>query len=1216
MSKKQLLFMILCLSLPWVSYAQTICKYRYWFDKDDRNAVIGSFTGNKQHLDVNLSGLNDAMHTIYIQVKDTADKWSVPVVRNFIKLSKPNEIQSCYWLDKDDTKRMSLTKPRGQMQIDVRQLPVGMHQLYIMSMAGKDNVSPVRTAQFLKLPVREDVEYVYWFDKQHQTVNAGKLQDGVMMLNVNDLDDGFHTIYLQATGTGGESSPTSCMFIKIPPTENIGEMTCICTIDGKIFKQEKVPSQGGIVNWVLDVSQVAQGIHRMQVQVVTPTGVASDVYNSFFFRIDKALEVANMKLVYNIDGGEFHTASKGYNGQAFHFNIDVKNLIDGLHRINYMMAGDNGSYTRASSAFFVKTPVGGQGITKYEYWSNEDGEKHSVVLDKRVNPMSLVKLLPIETMPIRSSCFHFELKDGKPMMYAKNDFHITFYNASYHRLNETRQYVDYNVKMPVTDITELYSSQTFKAPATNSIKWFRFKAEEGDSIAFKSSQATSIQVFSPSGKEIYSASADKSVRFDGCHTWEDGCFYVAVHDVTGTLPDITLDYLHMDKYDVVNQDVKVVGNGGYNNITFFGNGFNELERIVFDGPSHLISDSIYHESDAKTSVRINFEEAKLGWYKATFIFKDDTKVVDNCSMVDKAEDIMIDGDVTFATTYLRSRTNTYTIQLTNNSNMTAYDIPFALFVYTPTLQDLKKVNLTGYDLYNHYKSKLPAKYLKQFNDSVNTTKERYGDLFFFTKSTDNDYVAGFPALHKTIIPVTLLPNSTEVLKFEIQAETTAYVYVWYPEEYDVTRNHAVAKSNRSDIIKGLCAVQNHRAAQCEENEWAKEQGYEDIIYDVDCSNIKPNKNCPPPDGGSSTPVNSLDPNDIYGYVSLSGSKFMSDSIKKVNYRIEFENDTTFATASAHVVEIKDTLNSKMFDLASYSPKSIKIGDKTIFLDGDPQFVRTVDLRSAIDAIVQIEGKYDKQAGIATWLFTSLDPMTMEPTDNVMQGFLPINNDGGSGIGEVSFDINIKQPLSDGTKIPNKASIIFDNNEPIPTPIWTNIIDAVAPESHIADLEEVDDSTVTITIEGNDNRAGTWKYNVYVQYGAGTDWVNVAECRADTDKIDLRVYKGLDYGFCVLATDSAGNKELKDLHREVSLDTAIKGDANSDGVVDITDVILIVNYYLEKPKTYLNVLAADVNGDGEVNITDAVATINLYLNDSMKIKSRQKEKRNTVINPLN
>ena len=152
------------------------------------------------------------------------------------------------------------------------------------------------------------------------------------------------------------------------------------------------------------------------------------------------------------------------------------------------------------------------------------------------------------------------------------------------------------------------------------------------------------------------------------------------------------------------------------------------------------------------------------------------------------------------------------------------------------------------------------------------------------------------------------------------------------------------------------------------------------------------------------------------------------------------------------------------------------------------------------------------------------------------------------------------------------------------------------------MEEADDSTVTVLFDGNDNRAGIWKYELYVQYGAGTDWVKATECRADTNYVDLRVYKGMDYGFCVLAIDSAGNKELKDLHREASLGTAIKGDANSDGTVDFADVILIVNYYLEKPKTYLNVLAADVDEDGEVDITDAIATINIYLNDGLKIKS--------------
>lgn len=363
-------------------------------------------------------------------------------------------------------------------------------------------------------------------------------------------------------------------------------------------------------------------------------------------------------------------------------------------------------------------------------------------------------------------------------------------------------------------------------------------------------------------------------------------------------------------------------------------------------------------------------------------------------------------------------------------------------------------------------------------------------------------------------------------------------------------------------------------------------------------------NCPPvpPNGGNSSGGKSHDPNDIFGYTSASGSKFISDSIAQVNYRIEFENDTAFATASAHVVEIKDTLDAKLFDLASYAPTGFKIGEKTVYLDGQPEFVSTVDMRTAINAIVQVEGRYDSKKGIATWRFTSLDPMTMEPTDDVMQGFLPVNSDGQSGMGEVSFDIRLRQPFADGTEIANRATIVFDSNEPIATPVWTNTVDAVAPESRIVDVTEKSDSVATISFEGADSCSGIWKYEVYAQQGGGAAWTKVAECPADTGSVDFRFYKNLDYGFCVLATDSAGNVENKQLHREASFGNVTKGDANGDGKVDMVDAILIVNHYLGKPDTYINALAADVNEDGKTDLVDAIATVKLYVSDSQKART--------------
>lgn len=311
------------------------------------------------------------------------------------------------------------------------------------------------------------------------------------------------------------------------------------------------------------------------------------------------------------------------------------------------------------------------------------------------------------------------------------------------------------------------------------------------------------------------------------------------------------------------------------------------------------------------------------------------------------------------------------------------------------------------------------------------------------------------------------------------------------------------------------------------------KGAKAIFTENDCvkSYTNPKSNCPPNPkrgGGSSSPVNSYDPNDIYGYLSESGCKFVPNDFMDLHYRIEFENDTTFATSAAHKVVVEDTLDAKVFDLSSYQPTSIKIGDKSVQLKGDKAFVTTVDMRPEINAIAQVEGLYDEKKGIATWQFTSLDPMTMEPTDDVMQGFLPVNYDG-SGIGEVAYNINRKAGLSDGTAISNKASIVFDNNDAIETPTWTNIIDAIPPVTHVSDVEQVNDTIVRVHFDGDDNRSGVWKYSLYVQYGENTAWNEVAEL--DTTCCDFRFYEDIDYGFCVVATDMAGNVEKKVIQRE-------------------------------------------------------------------------------------
>ena len=61
------------------------------------------------------------------------------------------------------------------------------------------------------------------------------------------------------------------------------------------------------------------------------------------------------------------------------------------------------------------------------------------------------------------------------------------------------------------------------------------------------------------------------------------------------------------------------------------------------------------------------------------------------------------------------------------------------------------------------------------------------------------------------------------------------------------------------------------------------------------------------------------------------------------------------------------------------------------------------------------------------------------------------------------------------------------------------------------------------------------------------------------------------------------------------ETSIKGDANSDGAVDVVDVMLIVNYILNKSDDMaFSFNNADINGDNAVDVTDVMLCVNIIL----------------------
>ena len=543
--------MAFCLHIA--ARGQTGYDYDYWFDNDRSTLRSGSSESGSWKVKADLSGLDESLHAIHLQVCDKGGNYSSPITRYFMKLPTQSASKTRYWFDDDDSSAVTTQQFQSAIDVDVAVLPEGFHTLRLMVTSEDGTPSTTFSRHFYKVNMPTKNRWHCWFDNDTVSTLSGDNIGETIVLEVTHLADGYHVLHTQIDGPGGRASvPVARPFIKIPQVIGVDYLTCLCIIDDQLYKQERVSANGGIVNWQFDVSSLPQGLHRMYVQVVTPSGVATSAYQALFVRETTPDEFTQMKCVYAIDGVESFMEAGQLADGTFHFDLDVSTLSDGLHRIAYVLSNGKGVTTNTQSQFFVKTPLGGNGIAEYWYWQNDQADSLAtkVKLPERQNPFSLITLLPVESLPLRTSLFQFCVENNQPVVYAKNDFHIRFYDATGCFVDTTSQYVDERVRQEITDITLLKSGvrETTAKPEEGKMKWYKVVAASGDSLRFKLDREATMQLFSPSGNELFSVSGAISTDWSGCHAEETGSFYLALHDMTDTQgATISIDYEHIAK---------------------------------------------------------------------------------------------------------------------------------------------------------------------------------------------------------------------------------------------------------------------------------------------------------------------------------------------------------------------------------------------------------------------------------------------------------------------------------------------------------------------------------------------------------------------------------------------------------------------------------------------------------------------------------------------
>jgi len=304
-------------------------------------------------------------------------------------------------------------------------------------------------------------------------------------------------------------------------------------------------------------------------------------------------------------------------------------------------------------------------------------------------------------------------------------------------------------------------------------------------------------------------------------------------------------------------------------------------------------------------------------------------------------------------------------------------------------------------------------------------------------------------------------------------------------------------------------------------------------------------------------IGSTDPNDKFGPPGVNPEQYTTrqDSLP---YTVFFENKPD-ATAPAQEVVITDTLTTDRFDASTFSFGPVAFGDTTIFPPKDTlQFSTTVDLRPDRDIIVDLAGSLNASSGILTWTFTSVDPDSSGL--GATEGFLPPNDTPPEGEGSVSYFTSLRDTVSSGTQFGRAAEIVFDNNDPIATGVWSNVLDIAPPSSQVASLDPTQNN-VDFPVEwgGTDAESGVQSYSVYVSKNgdAFTEWI--ADTTATSATFDGT--RGAQYAFYSVATDSVGRTEpmpeTADATTKVAADaipvelTEIKATLSEEGSVALT-----------------------------------------------------------------
>lgn len=163
---------------------------------------------------------------------------------------------------------------------------------------------------------------------------------------------------------------------------------------------------------------------------------------------------------------------------------------------------------------------------------------------------------------------------------------------------------------------------------------------------------------------------------------------------------------------------------------------------------------------------------------------------------------------------------------------------------------------------------------------------------------------------------------------------------------------------------------------------------------------------------------------------------------------------------------------------------------------------------------------------------------------------------------------------------------------------------------VAKSDRYSDNTQQVKVEKHDNN--TYRIMSYSMQN-GIIYGNDGVILTITLKADEEITVGnanAEIRDIVLTLPDETKIKTKPIAFSIGVKRRLKGDADGDGEIDVTDIVAMINYIMGQPSEKFVMSAADINDDGEVDIFDVMMAINLVMSQKISARSMARASKDT------